>query len=81
MKKKLVSAMILALLLSVMFVGTAFAHPDGAEDAFTANELDNSAPVGSGPANPNTDGLTKGNGKALDAIANNPLCPAHHPQG
>ena len=28
MKKKLISAMFLALLLSLMFVGTAFAHPD-----------------------------------------------------
>ncbi len=42
MRKKLISAMLLALLLSLMFVGTAFAHPD---------------PVGNGtdnaPNNPN----------------------------
>ena len=69
-------------------VGVAFAHSTGAEHAFTANGLDNSAPVGSNALgiDPQPDphpGQFKGffnSSNAVNAIANNPLCPAHHAQ-
>ena len=71
---------------SMLSVGAAFAHSNGAEHAFEANELDNSAPVGQNALqlDPTTPGPHPGQfkgfgtGNAVAAIANNPLCPAHH---
>jgi len=49
MKKKLLSAILLALLLSVMFVGTAFANPADAPGAGDPGDTANQA----AGANPN----------------------------
>ena len=90
MKRSLRILIVLAstfAMVLVLNVGVAFAHPGGAEDAFTANSLDNSAPVGSniGPAaatdHPGfVNGFQNSNSNAFNAIAGNPLCPLHHPQ-
>ncbi len=70
----------LMLLLFVMSVGIASAdEPHDASDGRGTQALDDSAPVGS---NASDEGLSNGfndndNSNAVDAIANNPLCPAH----
>ncbi len=75
--RKLLVLVSMVVVLSMLSMGVAFAHPGGAEAAFTANGLDNGAPVGSNAA---TEGLTNGFGPAFGPIGNNPLCPLHHAQ-
>ncbi len=70
-RKKLISAMLLALLLSLMFVGTAFAHPDP-----DGKGTDNA------PINPNDALLTNGaDPKGVDLVDLNedkvPVCGLH----
>ncbi len=67
------------MLFSVLSAGVAFAHPVGAEHAFTDHGLDGSAPIGShisGPGFANGPGV----GPASGPVGNNPLCPRHHDQ-
>ena len=73
--RKLLVLVSMVVVLSMLSMGVAFAHPSGAEHAFAANGLDNSTPVGS---NASAAGLANGN--FIGVFANNPLCPAHHPQ-
>ncbi len=86
--RKLLVLLSMVVVLSMLSMGVAFAHSSGAEAAFTANSLDNSAPVGSNALglDPQPDphpgefnGFFNGS-NAVNAIANNPLCPAHHAQ-
>ncbi len=75
--KILVLFVSLVLLVFAMNVGIASA--DGPHLGDDTNGLDDSAPVGS---NASDEGLSNGfndndNSNAVDAIANNPLCPAH----
>ncbi len=81
LRRLIVFASVLGVVMALN-VGVAFAHPAGAEHAFTANGLNDSAPVGSKALDPAHPGQFKGfvTGNAEAAIANNPLCPAHHDQ-
>ena len=81
--RKLLVLLSMVVVISMLSMGVAFAHPVGAEDAFTANGLNNRAPVGSNALDPDFPGGFNGffnDSNAFDAIAANPLCPAHHPQ-
>ena len=78
MRKKLISAMLLALLLSLMFVGTAFADNTG-PGTTTAAAAGADAPTGSHISDEGrTNGfLDKDPTHAFDKQASNPLCPRH----
>jgi len=82
MKKKLVSAMLLALLLSLMFVGTAFANPG---DSTGAGDEGDTANVATGE-DPPLDGflksLDKSGGKNVTGVfdgfvGHSPVCAIH----
>ncbi len=80
--RKLLVLVSMVVVLSMLSMGVAFAHTAGAEHAFNANDLDNSAPVGANCLNPDFPGECKGFdiGNAVAGITNNPLCPLHHEQ-
>jgi len=84
MKKQLISAMIMALLLSLMFVGTAFAH--GVDDQAA------DTPLGSQQSRDNAgdnfdDAIDNSDDGTLNAVFRNPTCAGHsspngiHPPG
>ncbi len=80
--RKLLVLVSMVVVLSMLSMGVAFAHPSGAEHAFVNNGLDNSAPVGSNFFDPTHPGMFKGFdiGNAVAGITRNPLCPLHHAQ-
>ena len=73
--RKLLVLVSMVVVLFMLSMGVAFAHPSGAEAAFTANGLDDSAPVAT---HVSATGFAKGNFNGV--FDGNPLCPAHHPQ-
>ena len=66
----------LVVAFSMLSAGAALAHPGGAEDAFTANGLDNNAPVGSNilsgcaDGDPGSQGAINGFGAGEDCADN-----------
>jgi len=81
MRKKLLSAMVLALVLSLMFVGTAFANPGDApgagDEGDTANQATGQDPALDGLLNSlDKSGGKNGNG-AGNFVEHSPVCAIH----
>jgi len=77
MRKKLISAMVLALLLSLMFVGTAFADNAGGGTDNAPCAPAGSHVLGDVPGAPGGDNGNFGDPASGGGIAHNPICPAH----
>jgi len=82
MRKKLLSAMVLALVLSLMFVGTAFANPGDSTGAGDEGDTANVATGEDPPLEGFNKSIDKSGGKNLKGVfdgfvAHSPVCAIH----